>query len=250
MYLRKHNTQHGFTLIELMIVVVLIAIFATFSAPSMGKMMARQRVKTNAQTVADALNFAQSEAIRTGKVVIVQPAKIKSDGTLNSTTTWEEADSATANGLLVFADEPTNANSLAYDAEEDLLTIAYKGATTVAVGARDSLTMNTTPNKKVTGSIGGLTYISNGQLYVSGTPSAVAAGGHKGSLGAPGLTARIIVAERTFQTKFNIPTAFCRVVKVNSFGKATVCTEEESSKARGTATNFCYCDLNSLGDGE
>ena len=250
MYLRKHNTQHGFTLIELMIVVVLIAIFATFSAPSMGKMMARQRVKTNAQAVADALNFAQSEAIRTGKVVIVQPAKIKNDGTLNSTTTWKKTDSATANGLLVFADEPTNTNSLAYDAGEDLLTIAYKGATTVAVGARDSLTINTTPNKKVTGSSGGLTYISNGQLYVSGTPSAVAAGRHKGSLGAPGLTARIIVAERTFQKDFDIPTAFCRVVKVNSFGKATVCTEEESSKARGTATNFCYCDLNSLDDGK
>lgn len=249
MYLRKYNTQHGFTLIELMIVVVLIAIFATFSAPSMGKMMARQRVKTNAQAVADALNFAQSEAIRTGKVVIVQPAKIKNDGTLNGTTTWKKTDSATANGLLVFADEPTKANTLAYDEEEDLLTIAYKGATTVAVGARNSLTINAA-NTKQTGSIGGLTYISNGQLYVSGTPSALAAGGHKGSLGAPGLTARIIVAERTFQKDFDIPTAFCRVVKVNSFGKATVCTEEESSKARGTATNFCYCDLNSLDDGK
>lgn len=54
----------GFTLIEMMIVVVILAILVGFAIPSFREAFATQRVKTAAKTMYTALRQARSEAIR------------------------------------------------------------------------------------------------------------------------------------------------------------------------------------------
>ena len=59
----KTNRRRGFTLIELMIVVAVVAVILTLAAPSFRDMILMQRLKgINAQLVTD-LAFARSEAI-------------------------------------------------------------------------------------------------------------------------------------------------------------------------------------------
>lgn len=54
---------HGFTLVELMIVIVLVAIGATLAAPSFTKMVARKRVEGVAAELATDFHYAKSEAV-------------------------------------------------------------------------------------------------------------------------------------------------------------------------------------------
>ena len=69
---RARSSAHGFTLIELMVVVALIAIILTLVAPSFRDMILMQRLRgINAQVVAD-VAYARSEAISRGTFVQVR----------------------------------------------------------------------------------------------------------------------------------------------------------------------------------
>jgi type IV fimbrial biogenesis protein FimT len=64
--------QRGFTLLELMVVVTLMAIMVTLVGPSMRELIAVQRVKSiHAELVTD-LQFARSEATRIGRPVLMR----------------------------------------------------------------------------------------------------------------------------------------------------------------------------------
>jgi type IV fimbrial biogenesis protein FimT len=63
----------GFTAIEMMIVVVIVAILTAMAAPGMGKMLRNQRVKTAAFDVFASLNFARSEAVKRNTTVTMTP---------------------------------------------------------------------------------------------------------------------------------------------------------------------------------
>src|SRR5690554_3852353 len=62
----------GFTLIELMITIALIAIIAGFAIPQFGNMIERNRVVSTTNSVVGLLHFARSEAIRQNRRVAVQ----------------------------------------------------------------------------------------------------------------------------------------------------------------------------------
>jgi len=68
------NRQSGFTLIELMVVLVLVAIVAGIAIPSMSDLIDRHRVTSVTNSSLGLLNFARSEAIRRGQAVIVTSA--------------------------------------------------------------------------------------------------------------------------------------------------------------------------------
>jgi prepilin-type N-terminal cleavage/methylation domain-containing protein len=61
----RPGCTQGFTAIELMVVVLLVAIFTALALPSFKSTFDRYRVDTAASEVTNALQFARSEAIRT-----------------------------------------------------------------------------------------------------------------------------------------------------------------------------------------
>jgi len=64
------RTRHsGFTLIELMVVVSIIAISATLVGPSFSQAIANYRVRSAAESVLNGLNYARSEAVRRNSAV-------------------------------------------------------------------------------------------------------------------------------------------------------------------------------------
>lgn len=71
--LRPRHRMRGFTAIELMIVVVIVAILTAMAVPGMGRMIRNQRVKTAAFDVFASLTFARSEALKRNVNVTITP---------------------------------------------------------------------------------------------------------------------------------------------------------------------------------
>lgn len=67
----KCRATAGFTVIELMLTVLIVAIIATLSAPSFREFVANQRVKTAAFDVMSMLTVARSEAIKRNSSVVL-----------------------------------------------------------------------------------------------------------------------------------------------------------------------------------
>jgi len=70
---RQYRRSHGFTLVEMMVVMVIAAILAGVAAPSFSKAIASQRAKSAGTDVYLALLKARSEAIRRNAVVTLAP---------------------------------------------------------------------------------------------------------------------------------------------------------------------------------
>lgn len=63
----------GFTLVEMLMVITLLVIFASLAAPAMGKLVATQKVKSAASGLHLALTQARSEALKRNGTVSVTP---------------------------------------------------------------------------------------------------------------------------------------------------------------------------------
>lgn len=68
----KRSRSRGFTLVELMIVVVLIAVLAALTAPTISSSMERNRASQLNRDVANGFLAARSHAMRQGQAVLVQ----------------------------------------------------------------------------------------------------------------------------------------------------------------------------------
>ena len=68
----KRRTDQGFTLIEIMLVLSLIAILSSITMPSFRGFAASSRMKSSARAIRDMLNFARDVAVteRTGHLVV------------------------------------------------------------------------------------------------------------------------------------------------------------------------------------
>lgn len=71
---RSPTRCRGFTLVELLTVVVLLVVFAMIAVPSFSELIASQRVQTAAMDLFTSLLRARSEAIKQGTDVTLSPA--------------------------------------------------------------------------------------------------------------------------------------------------------------------------------
>ena len=90
----RHRRSHGFTLLEMMVVVVIAAILAGAAAPSFSKAIASQRAKTAGTDIYLALLKARSEAIKRNANVTLAP---KTGGWQNG---WQIVNPADATDIL------------------------------------------------------------------------------------------------------------------------------------------------------
>lgn len=66
--------NRGFTLMEMLVTLAVVAIVASLAVPSFQNMIATQRVRSAANDLVASLNFARSEAVKRNRVVTITPA--------------------------------------------------------------------------------------------------------------------------------------------------------------------------------
>lgn len=117
--------SRGFTLIELMVTISVLAILVTIGMPSLQTFIQNSRLQSQSASLMGDLNYARAEAVRLGSPVAVCAS---ADGaTCSGALTWET-------GWLVFNDINTNN---AVDAGELLRAApALGGGNTLRTGAR------------------------------------------------------------------------------------------------------------------
>lgn len=69
----KGIRSRGFTLVEMMVVVLILGVLAAIAAPNMTVMIRNQRLKNAAFDIYSALNLARSEALKRNRTVTLTP---------------------------------------------------------------------------------------------------------------------------------------------------------------------------------
>ncbi len=81
------QSTRGFTLVELMVVIAIVAILATLAAPSFNTFIAKQRIRSAAYDLAQTFQTARSNAILTRRAVDVRASYPTSGNNWNGTKT-------------------------------------------------------------------------------------------------------------------------------------------------------------------
>jgi type IV fimbrial biogenesis protein FimT len=112
----KAGRRQGFTLVEMMVTVAVVAILLAVGAPQLRTFVQKQQVRGDVQTLASAIQLARTEALKRSSDVTLCP--LPSSGAhecADATTDW-------SHGWMVFVDPPqTAAGDNAYDSDTDTL---------------------------------------------------------------------------------------------------------------------------------
>lgn len=96
--------QQGFTLTELLIVMVIAAIMAMIALPNMSQWIASRRIASHAEQVANLLRFSRGEAVRLNLPVYICPVQVKKGGAPNNKCDFGKK----VQGMLAFGDKNGN----------------------------------------------------------------------------------------------------------------------------------------------
>jgi type IV fimbrial biogenesis protein FimT len=95
--------HRGFTLIELMVALTVLAIILSLAAPAFGNLLASNRLSTQASELIGALNLARSEAVRRA-----QPVTLLAANANNYLLGWKVFPDANGNGAQATATDPVD----------------------------------------------------------------------------------------------------------------------------------------------
>ncbi|MBW3892807.1 GspH/FimT family pseudopilin [Neisseria meningitidis] len=96
--------QQGFTLTELLIVMVIAAIMAMIALPNMSQWIASRRIASHAERIANLLRFSRGEAVRLNLPVYICPVQVKKGGAPNNKCDFGKKEQ----GMLAFGDKNGN----------------------------------------------------------------------------------------------------------------------------------------------
>lgn len=140
-------SSRGFTLVELLVTVAIIAILAGLAAPSFVQFLARQAVTSQANEFASALRTARSEALKRGLPVRVCRIANPATATPTCATTvgdWRNGWLVT-DGTNMFLVRQTLSNSGGVTGNNNSLGVMYQ-PTGIAIGANVTFTFQSTSN--------------------------------------------------------------------------------------------------------
>lgn len=145
----KSQHSHGFTLVELMITLAVVAIVVSIAAPSMGQFIRENRAATQANNFLASLQLARSEAINRGIQVTMRR-------TSTTPSNWNE-------GWTVFSD--WNADGV-FDGDADEKDCSVEGQDcllTVQPALPGGMTINSGGTLTI-----GLTFLPSGEVRRAG----------------------------------------------------------------------------------
>jgi type IV fimbrial biogenesis protein FimT len=147
----SRHIAKGFTLIELMVTIALVAILASLAVPNFAPVIASTRLSTATNELYASLAQAKSEAIRTGNRVTICPSATGTSCATATTPTW-------SNGWITFIDATRTTALPVVDAGESILQVGQPISSDIVI-------TGSTPYASY--SSDGTTRLINGGLYAA-----------------------------------------------------------------------------------
>lgn len=125
------KAHKGFTLVELMVTVAIVAILASVGAPQLRAFLVKQQVRSDVDRLTTAIHMARSEALKRSGPVSICPLDASKDtpsclATVTKTS-W-------AQGWMVFIDYPNSSSALGtYESGRDTILLVEQGTRAGAV---------------------------------------------------------------------------------------------------------------------
>lgn len=130
-------TPRGFTLLELMVTIAIVAILAAVGVPSFVSLIASQKLKTAASTLQASLNLTRAEALKRNANVTLSPRQA---GQWNAG--WQILDPSTS--VVLFTTEALSSLTITGPA-----SVVYQGSGRVSAAANTTFKFSSTASTDI-----------------------------------------------------------------------------------------------------